>query len=80
MSSRSAKDQWAELGYAMMPSFAAAEEIKAIKADLEDLKPRLEDLPRSEVYYDELGNPASLKQIQNLHKHCPNIAEFVATK
>jgi phytanoyl-CoA hydroxylase len=66
-------------GFVSIPGFLDAEELQAIRSDLErvvrDVVPRM---PAEEVYHEDVDDPSSLKQLQRLHVHDPTFNAHLA--
>ncbi len=57
-------------GYVALGSFLTNAEVAETQAVMADfIQTRVPELPREQVFYEEKGNPNSLKQIQQLYTH-----------
>ena len=65
---------WAASGFLILRGFLARAPLAAARAALDSL---LRDLPArvpvGHAFYERLGDPATLKQVQALHVHCPEL-------
>ena len=57
-------------GYLALPNFLENEEIAEVQQEMKRfIRNALSNLPREHVFYEVLGQPDSLKQIQQLQSH-----------
>jgi phytanoyl-CoA hydroxylase len=67
---RNPGDAFAEKGYAVLPSFLSPGEIEECLQNVERyIAEVVPGLGAEEVFYEERENPATLKQLQSMHRH-----------
>ena len=59
-------------GYVFLPGFLSEKNVEAINNRLlEFIKNKVPGMPFNHVFYEDINNPATLKQLQDLHIHDP---------
>ena len=64
------KDSFDRDGYVVIRSFLSAPELGELRNELERyISRRVPELPRTDVYYEDLNDPATLKQMARMRTH-----------
>ena len=67
-------------GFVSVPGFLDARELAAVRADLARVvREVVPTMPPGEVYYEDPGDPSTLKQLQRLHVHDAALGRLVDT-
>jgi phytanoyl-CoA hydroxylase len=62
-------------GYVFLPGFLGMEEVDAINNKLKDfIRDKVPGMPFNHVFYENNNDPATLKQLQDIHVHDPFFA------
>jgi phytanoyl-CoA hydroxylase len=70
-----AKKDFDRDGYVFLPGFLSKNEVDAINARLKDfIHDTVPGMPPNHVFYEDKNDPATLKQLQDLHVHDPFFA------
>lgn len=65
-------------GYVFLPAFLTMDEVNAINKKLEEfIKDKVPGLPFNHVFYEDDKNPATLKQLQDLHVYDPFFTDIL---
>jgi len=66
----SLKEEFDEVGYVALTGFLGASEIEELQRETARfIEESVQKLPEEAVYYEDKGNPATLKQVQRIHEH-----------
>lgn len=72
------KKSFDEDGYVLLPGFLDQNEVELINIKIDQfISERVPDLPSKHVFYEEEGNPETLKQLQDLNVYDPFFAEML---
>ncbi len=65
-------------GYVLLPGFLDQKEVDVINTKIDQfIRERVSDLPSKHVFYEDAGNPETLKQLQDLNTYDPFFAEML---
>lgn len=65
-------------GYVSIPGFLSARELRNLRAELDRvIREVVPQMPAEEVYFEDVEDPSSLKQLQRLHAHDRALASSI---
>ena len=74
------RSHYRSAGYVSIPDFLDSQELSSLKDQLaRTIDVVVPDMPAEDVYWEDVTNEASLKQLQRLHVHDPELRKWLVT-